>query len=195
MLLTLAVFTWTLPASLWHNHQRYIYPIVLPWLALGIVRAVSLSMRRSWARVTAVVLLIVPLLFRPYASAPSQESVDAAQAVERLVPRGTTVLVHDAGAVAFYTSHRVVDLVGLKTPSSVLYHRALTWPSAGRARGDAIAAIAESSGAGAVIVADDWDVMFSITAALRKRGWTLTPLRQGRSRYSLYLMHRGAGDK
>ena len=48
------------------------------------------------------------------------------------------VMVHDAGYVGFAARQRIVDLVGLKTPSSLEPHRELTWKSCGAGRGTAI---------------------------------------------------------
>src|SRR6185437_14310541 len=82
----------------------------------------------------------------PFIQPPRQDAarelVNTAMWVDTNVPADAVVLVHDAGAISTFAHRRAVDLVGLKTPSSIEAHRRLTAPSCGRDRPAAIADIA-----------------------------------------------------
>ncbi len=91
---------------------------------------------------------------------------------ENLAP-GTTVLVHDAGYLAYSTSFRTIDFVGLKTPSAIPLNRQYTWPSAGRDRARAVAAMAVRSGSRYLILNSHWPPVISLPQELRSLGWTV----------------------
>src|SRR5262249_3021598 len=105
------------------------------------------------------------------------------------VPAGATLLVHDAGGVSEFAHRRAVDLVGLKTPSSIAAHLRWTWPSCGVDRRTALAAIAERSGASYFVALTGWDE--PLRADLQAGGFALTPLRQpaaGERGYTVYRL-------
>src|SRR5262249_61258387 len=105
--------------------------------------------------------------------------------------RSGRVLVPAAGGLSVFSTNALVDLVGLKTPSSIAEHQRWTLPSCGRERGKAVAAIAQSSGAGYFVVALDWDYTFAFTTQLRVEGFQLQSLRTrpgGPYAYSVYRL-------
>lgn len=102
------------------------------------------------------------------------------------LPTDSVVLIHDAGYIAWATPFRLVDVVGLKTPSSIGAHRQLTLPSGGARRGEAIAAIAREANATHLIVLDDWERIFSICAGMIAHGWSAEPMRAD----GAYKVHR-----
>jgi MFS family permease len=176
--ITLAAFTLVLPGGLAHNGYRYLYPVGVPLIALGI--ALSLRRReRIWQMMTlAVVAVSAALLFTvPWRSREGAERVAAATWVREHTDPRATVLVHDAGTIAVFTTNPLVDLVGLKTPASIAVHRLQTGPSCGVKRGEAVAAIARASGAQYFMVTTDWDHFFGLTLALREDGFRLTEVR------------------
>jgi hypothetical protein len=59
------------------------------------------------------------------------------------LPGQPIIMAHDAGYPSYAGRFHLVDLVGLKTPEAVEIHKQMTFPSVGRLRGDAVAAIAE----------------------------------------------------
>ena len=110
--------------------------------------------------------------------------------VDTNVPADAVVLVHDAGAISTFAHRRAVDLVGLKTASSIEAHRRLTAPSCGRDRPAAIADIAVASHASYAVLVSDWDETFEIRRGLEANGFVLTPLRTPPSRARGYTVYR-----
>ena len=94
------------------------------------------------------------------------------------VPVGSTIILHDAGYMAFATNFHLIDMVGLKSAIAIPVHRRLTFPTAGAERGDAIVDIVEAANPRPQYLIDIkyWEVKFGILNSFEKRGWTLTPL-------------------
>jgi hypothetical protein len=177
---TLAAFTIRFPAGLSHNDSRYLYAILTPWLSYG----VALRLRRggllgSVPVVTAIAVATCAAwpFIQPPRQAAAHELVDTATWVDTNVPADAVVLVHDAGAISLFAHRRAVDLVGLKTASSIEAHRRWTAPSCGRDRPSAIADIALASHASYAVVVSDWDETFAIRSGLEAHGFVLTPVR------------------
>ncbi len=100
------------------------------------------------------------------------------------LPPDTTVLIHDAGIVAWGRPHaRLIDIVGLKTPSSVAFHRAYTRGACEWGR--TLDAIARENRATYALILQGpfWGC---VGTNLAMAGWVLTPLPSGQSRYQLY---------
>ena len=93
------------------------------------------------------------------------------------LPPQAKLLIHDAGYISCATKFRMIDCVGLKTPSSIPFHARITEPSKGEERGIAVHQIALLNKPDYLIMLDKWDGFFKITAGLRQNGWKLTPLR------------------
>ena len=91
---------------------------------------------------------------------------------EENLPKDATVLIHDAGAISFYTHLHLVDVVGLKTPASVEAHRRFTYPSMGLRRGDAVNEIATNSHCGYYVAMGTFDGPYHILEGLLAHGWT-----------------------
>jgi hypothetical protein len=192
-----------LPGALGHYEQRYLYPLVplALWAGLSLLRGHDRWLRRAglalWLAAAAQALLGVPgavAKYRAHLQATATELAPVAAFVEAQVPPEARVLVHDAGYISVATHRHLVDLVGLKTPASAAVHAALTWPSCGRARGQAVERIARTSGADHLVVLRGWEDIYGIAAALRARGWTLTPLRlaTGAGGYDVFRMRAPA---
>lgn len=101
------------------------------------------------------------------------------------------LMVHDAGYISAKTDAHLVDLVGLKTPSSVSFHETLTWPTCGHKRGAAIYAIARDHAISHLLVLDVWDRIFNIVGALRVRGWNVEEVGPDGA-YSIYRVTQSA---
>jgi len=179
-LATFAAYVVMLPGALWHNDHRYLYPIAVPVLALGM--AVCLTRRELAWRAAAIAVLVMGLAI--WAIQPSRadssipgERLAAAAWVREHVDAGARLLVQDAGVFSVFTSNPLVDLVGLKTPASVEPHRRWTLASCGADRAQAVAAIARSSGAEYLIVSSNWEAIFSLTEGLEAQGVKLERVR------------------
>jgi len=181
MLASIAAYVIQLPTGLTMNFSRYLYAIVVPWAVFGVGLALAerIATRAVVAAVTALCLVMAQWSY--FSTSPSYmagELVATAQWVDAHVPAGATLLVHDAGAISEFAHHPAVDIVGLKTPSSIDVQGRLTWAMCGRNRGRALAEIAQTSGASYVIVSRDWDHYFRISYFLKAAGFELTLLRQ-----------------
>ena len=87
-----------------------------------------------------------------------------------------TVLVHDAGYVAWRTDLRLRDMVGLKSPDVIEVHRRVTGPSCGGDRWKAIHTVAAASRPDFVVLLETWDERFQLRSGLQRAGWTLEPV-------------------
>jgi hypothetical protein len=103
------------------------------------------------------------------------------------------IMVHDAGYISLRGSQPLIDLVGLKSPSSVEAHRRYTW-TACRRDPRALDVIARASEAKYLVVLDDWDRIFELSAGLRRAGWSVlrADRERGATRYTVYrIAHPG----
>jgi hypothetical protein len=197
VLLFLAASTMTLPSGLSHNWQRYLYPLVplamAGWAAIG-ANPRLLGGRASLGVTAAALLMASGIATSSWQAYREGLAFSADQ--ERLVrwasrgglPADARILIHDAGYVGWKTRFRLVDVVGLKTPSSIAAHRRFTLPSAGADRGSAVAEIARQSRPTHAIILDQpfWG---DIAGHLRKAGWQLQPLRpEGDTLYQVYRL-------
>ncbi|WP_395405589.1 hypothetical protein ACHMW6_03490 [Pseudoduganella sp. UC29_106] len=178
----LAAYFMKLPIALSQNALRYLH--VLWPLSLFLLMAASsrYAAARFMLRGSALLLLLsLPPVLATYwhGKTFAREEFDAAARwAGANLPATSRVLVHDAGYVSLATQLQLVDLVGLKTPSSVGVHRRLTYPSNGKLRGQAISSIAYCSGSThAIIQQDDLRVWAAIGDLLIEQGWALETLR------------------
>lgn len=185
--LLLALFLQQFPSGLGHNWNRYLYaslPLFLAGLAF-LLRDAEPGKRR-WPRALAVASVIYGIAVSPYTLSVYAKRIAIARVelagltawMERNIPPGSRIAVHDAGYVAYATDYTLIDVVGLKTPESRVVHREITAPSAGRRRGEALARILAESRADYLIVFDRWDNDFSLTQGIRAAGGIIEPLRQ-----------------
>ncbi|WP_156944553.1 hypothetical protein [Bradyrhizobium sp. Ec3.3] len=174
----LAALIWRFPGGLAHNGGRYLFPFV-PILLFGVADGLSSHRRRRTLMYAAVATLIAPLglyaqasLFENGLRGFHRSSELVVRWMNTELPGQPTIMVHDAGYPSYAGRFSLVDLVGLKTPDAVEIHKQTTFPSAGRSRGDAVAAIAEKFHPGYLVVLQDWDVSFGLVAGLRAHGWS-----------------------
>ena len=183
------------PDALGFYEGRYLYPL-LPLLLYGAASAFRAGPRVK-AAVTAFLLLC---LLQSYGRAPDfwarhqafcgfthhDLAGTAAWCNHNLLP-GSVLLIHDAGYIAYATRFPLVDLVGLKTPDSVAAHRALTHPSGGALRGQAVSQIALAHHADYLIVLNGWEQAFGLASGLRAQGWDVR-LVNGQYAYQIYAL-------
>jgi hypothetical protein len=169
------------PQSLNHNDHRYLAPIV-PILCYGL----TVLPRRAIYAIAAISALTGANAFmrlRANYSAMAMWHVGA-DAVAKLKP-GSTVMVHDAGVVAWRKPPvRLVDFIGLKTPSTIPVlkkHRVrrCQW-------GAAISDIAARSRATHIVILES-PTFSCIVPDLRRRGWKLESA--NRTRLHIYTMN------
>ncbi len=187
-----------LPDALTHNAFRYLH-LLLPVCLAGWVGALGHS-SRPIRRITQVGLVVATV----YATIGLGENRDRYSAdvafsrgelhgvaswVAANIPAASPVLVHDAGYISLRGEQPLVDLVGLKTRSSVAAHRRHTFEECSRT-GAALDEIAKANGVQFLVVLNDWDLAFSITRGLRRQGWVLTRVDgiRGESSYRVYRM-------
>jgi hypothetical protein len=187
------------PGALGHYEQRYMY-VLVPVLVFGLVSHLSSSSQKLMGGITAVLILVAAQSIWNGSSALetnranskfTQMELDALAAWCRdNLPSDAVLLVHDVGYISHATDFRLVDFVGLKTPSSVGFHRSITWPTSGQGRGEAVHEIALGSRPDYLVMLSGWDEIYNITDSLRARGWRLDEVRrpQREEGYSVYRL-------
>jgi hypothetical protein len=168
------------PSALLQYGGRYLFPF-LPFLMLGTVYA--LHQPRKLLRLGAAFIFALSLgqsvINAPVFWARNMDGCrftvaeldGVADWCSHHLPAKSTLLVHDAGYISCKTHFRLIDLVGLKTPSSIPYHETLTYPSAGKNRYLAVSQIALRGHPDYLVALDGWDQAFTIVAGLRAAGW------------------------
>jgi hypothetical protein len=105
------------------------------------------------------------------------EAFGAAAWVRANVPPGQPVLIHDAGVISYASDAKLVDVVGLKTPSAIAEHLRFTLPSGGARRAEAVAEIAKRSGVRYAVILDDRAFWADIGKDLVQHHWRLDLVR------------------
>lgn len=192
------------PGALTTYEGRYLYPL-LPFLLYGASSAWRVG-GRAWLRVAATGLLVAALVqsywrapdfwarHQSYCGFTRHDLAGTAAWCNANLPSDSTLLIHDAGYIAYGTRFRLVDLVGLKTPSSVAAHRALTHPSGGALRGAAVSRIAQAGHTEYLVALEGWDGIFGLSSGLRAQGWDVR-LVNGQYAYRVYALRPPSQEK
>ncbi|WP_250517299.1 hypothetical protein [Caballeronia sp. INDeC2] len=172
----------TFPGGFIHNYGRYFFVLmpVFLYLTLDYLKASRLG-GMGFVVLAGWTALMLPVAMNEYyadENLTAREYVSLAKWINTNLPPDATLLIHDAGYLSYATSFRLVDVVGLKTPRSIVYHRACTAPTEGKDRRLAVSSIAMTSGATyAVIMQDKAGFWSSIVQDLATTGWHLREVR------------------
>jgi len=192
----LLAYALRLPGALFHNEYRYLHLLVpfalAGWAAfaarpgradrlmsrallLAAVGGAAMTVRQAWAR------YVERIEFARI------ELAGVSGWVAAHVPPDAVVMIHDAGYISLRGPQPLVDLVGLKTPSSVEANRRFTWAEC-RRDPRALDEIARESGATYLVVLDEWDRIFELSDGLRRMGWSVLRVDGERSaaQYGVY---------
>jgi hypothetical protein len=201
----IACYLQWLPSGLTWNSGRYLF-ILVPVVVIGLADA--LTAHERWRQLIGrgcLALAIFPTLCavqQQRASYLHSLAVYRNNLIETVawanahIPRGAMVMIHDAGYVAYAGHFRLVDCVGLKTPQAVSINRALTFPSAGAKRSEALAEIAEMFQPQYLICLKGWNSTFALAASLRRAGWQVTkifesaPSSNDAENYEVFALHK-----
>jgi hypothetical protein len=168
-----------LPGALTHNGFRYPY-LLMPFLMAGWVELLSISHGKMVliARILLGTSLLWAIIGLPKNWSEYQRGIQISRIelagvsdwIDQHLGKEEILLIHDAGYISLKGSQSLVDLVGLKTPSSIEIHKNLTWTECAR-NPVAIDFIARRNHATYFVVLDEWDEIFHLTDALRATGW------------------------
>jgi hypothetical protein len=179
-----------LPGALWHYEHRYLY-VFVPLLALALAAAyrdAGAGRSGAWIRRALIALVGLSLAsslqlaerrWRQHRDRVrfTEVELEGVAAWARLnVPAHSRVMVHDAGYFGWATPFELIDIVGLKTTNNAAVHRALTGPSGGARRGEAVHRIASRWQPAYFVELDGWGD-FRMAEALRERGWVAEAVR------------------
>jgi hypothetical protein len=171
------------PGAMGWNYYRY--PIILiPIFVWALAVSLSPSCDGALKRFRRPLLLIslvyslcsASVAIRSYMVAwrfTNHRLDDTASWCEKNLPSDATLLVHDAGYIAYATRFHVVDMVGLKTPSAIPLNRDLTWPSGGDLRSTAVSRLANANNVDYLILLNDWPPTESLVSDLPGLGWNV----------------------
>lgn len=213
VLVLVAAYFIALPGALGHYENRYLY-ILVPMLLDGVAASFRHSAR--WVRAATWLTLVAGAAeSMGLASARWQRHLDTIRfTTNELMPLATwanehlpsdaRLLVHDAGFISWATHFRLFDVVGLKTPTSIPFHREHTWracveaPRAidlgalsarvNLARATAIGEIAKLDRPTHLVMLRRWEDIYGTVRLLRTMGWALDPLREGPYGYDVYRL-------
>jgi len=167
------------PGALGHYEHRYLYALV-PFLVYGPVSCFSHRLR--WIRIAASILLTVGVvqsilclprgleIHRNNCSFTAVELKGVAGWCKDNLPASAKIMIHDAGYISAVTEFSIVDIVGLKTPSSAAIHKELTGPSGGLKRTEAIHRIALKHLPDFLVVLVGWEKIYHIAKGLELNG-------------------------
>lgn len=197
----LFAFALKLPGALTHNWFRY-PSLLIPFLIEGWIGLLTLSSgviaRMALPLLYASVFMAIlglPKNHIQYARGIEISRVELAGVSDWIgthLPREAILLVHDAGYISLKGSQALVDLVGLKTPSSIDIHKRLTFQEC-RRDPSAIDLIARTHQVTHLVVLDEWDQLFHFTDALRDTGWRVSRMdrERGPALYKVYALVKG----
>ncbi len=184
-----------LPGALMHNQQRYTQ-LLAPLGLVGIAFARdTVNLRRVQWALLGLALVYGGITLRPHLTERTQarmlgrgELRNLSRWVRASLPPGSVLLAHDIGYLSATTSFRMVDLVGLRTPSSVASHRAHTLATCGAGRGDAVVEIARRTHPTHLVVYALWDGLFHFTDALHRAGFGIRALHVSPGGYAVLAL-------
>lgn len=185
-----------LPGGLFHNHHRYLY-IFAPFAVLG--WATWLGAKKATLSTIGKILLIFVTIhsafgindtWRIYLDGLNISRVQlkgASDWVNINIPPDKTIMVHDVGFISLLGENPLVDIVGLKTPSSIEVNKIQTWILCAR-NPNALDQIARNNSASYFIVLDTWDQLFGLTQSLKLIGWQVVRVDayRGNTMYKIY---------
>jgi hypothetical protein len=198
----LAGYCLVMPDAVACNSQRYVY-ILIPILLFGVISVIKYSV--EWIHWSANCLLVIAVAWSLFylpnnwnfyveqSRAMTSGLIETAHWCRAHLPVNSKVLVHDAGYISFATPLHLIDMVGLKTPSNIRFHQALTLPSGGAHRIEAIAAIIRYSHAQYWVVLPEYESYFGLIHDVEKFGWRLQLLRpvvDGKYNYRVYRIEK-----
>jgi len=195
----MAAYTYIAPTLLLSNAWRY-ESILVPVLLFGI--ASTLSFKDPLVRKGANCLLILLVLqslwniserwffYLGWRNFYYVQLTGMADWCRQHLPSSSTLLVHDAGYIAFATPFHLIDLVGLKTPTNIAYHQRFTLPTGGQDRTKAIDMIIKASNARYLIVLKAWENDMYIGHDLKILGWKLEPVYAQPQGYTVYRIKK-----
>jgi hypothetical protein len=191
----LMLFTLCLPHALQFNSFRYLY-IFLPFMFYGLISSIKYPNKfiSKMANIILIISSISALFYSPshlknylfYYQYMVEERLSFINWCDKNIPPNTTILVQDAGYLAYATSFHLIDMVGLKTPDNIIYHQKITFPSVGKERSLAIAKIAWQTHPQYLIVTQEWNHLFHIVDGLNANGFNLEEKRVSKDGYLVY---------
>lgn len=183
------------PSGLFANYLRYFY-ILVPILLYSFISTMQHSDKivRISANVFLMLTLLQSLILLPVRwdfyliqrHLFTSSLTNVADWCNAHLPRNSVILVHDAGYMAYATSFHLIDMVGLKTPSNIYYHKTLTFPSNGEQRDKAIADIIRYNHPQYIVLLKTWETLFGTMIGLQKQGWHFKLLWSEKDAYSVY---------
>lgn len=191
----LSFYIFYLALGLDWNYGRYL-SVLLPLILYGLL--IGLKQQDKLLRAGANFLLIItfiqaiwmlPQHWKIYSDSRQYTLVELAGVAKWLqqnIPSNAVLIIHDAGYVAFATRLHLIDMIGLKTPSSIKYHQMLTLPSQGMKRVQALAMIMRNSHVQFLVIGPDWDSTLRLKDGLINLGWHFQLLRPSKNGFMVY---------
>jgi len=167
--------------------NRFRYPIILVPVLIW-----AFASERK-ARPVLLISLLYSAIFAIFAvhlyvddcqSMQSSEE-DIAAWCEHNLPANSTLLIHDAGYLAYRTHFQVVDMVGLKTPAAIPLNRKFTFSSGGKLRNNAVSHLAEETGSRYLIIRQS--LLPTLILDLQRIGWNPQLIHQNQI-YSVFAL-------
>lgn len=193
-----AVYYMELPGGIHHNYFRYQY-VFYAFAIVGIIEFLALLKNKKTILSITIIILISSLFslnqnlnqFKNSISFTKNENFTVGEWVKNNVDKKDVVMIHDAGFISNISNNKLVDLVGLKTSTSVGINKVTRWKACGNDP-RAIDAIASMNNAKYFIVLNVWDDIFQLTNSLRYMGWRVNRVDEsrGETAYKVYKISK-----
>lgn len=193
-----SIYYMELPGGIHHNFFRYQY-VLYAFAIVGIIEFVALQKNKKVIIAATTIILISSLFslnqnldqFKKSISFTKNENFTVGEWIKNNVAKEDVVMIHDAGFISNISNNKLVDLVGLKTNTSVEINKETRWKSCGNDP-RAIDAVASANHAKYFVVLGVWDDIFQLTNSLRYMGWNVkrVDVSRGDTAYKVYKISK-----
>lgn len=193
-----ALYYFELPGGVHHNIFRYQY-IFYSFAVAGLIEFLALDRIRVHSACIVLFILLPSIFsvtkqvdhFRAIIAFTKNELFAVSTWVRDNIDKNEIILIHDAGAISTVAPNRLVDLVGLKTNTSVSINKDKKWNQC-RNSPEAINAIASKYNIKYFIVLDGWDNLFQLTNSLKHSNWSVQRVdnERGNTPYKVYKISK-----
>jgi hypothetical protein len=193
-----SLYYFELPGGVYHNIFRYQY-VFYSFAVVGLIEFLALDKIKIHSVCIAFFIFLPSILsinkqvdhFKAILEFTKNELFVVGAWVRDNIDKNEVILIHDAGVISTVARNRLVDLVGLKTNTSVEINKDKKWSQCENSP-EAIDTIASKYNIKYFIVLDHWDNLFQLTNALKHTNWSVQRVdnERGDTPYKVYKISK-----